>query len=228
MQVIKVSQTADRETWLQYRLGKITGAKAKGIKPLTRGADRTPQGFWILLAEKLAIITDGGESDLERGQRLENEALRITAEKYSLNLNLDPGMWVSDDNPDIAVSPDAAEDVELPTYAAEAKCLSSANHLKYVVKDLRARKSEDYKAIDYVPNEAKSAYREQVIQYFIVNEKLRTLYFTLYDERISLEKYMHHVIVINREDIEDEIQEQKQMQLETLAEIDKLIEEMEG
>jgi len=225
MQVIKLSQEHDREAWLQMRRGKITGSKAKAIRPLSRGADRIPQGFWDLLAEKLAVGADG-EKDIDRGQRLENEALELTAKKLKLNLNLDPGMWVSDDNEDLAVSPDAAENTDSPTYAAEAKCLSSANHLKFVIKDQRVQQGELYRPIDSIPDGASAAYREQVIQYFVVNENLKKLYFVLYDDRIALDKYMLHVITIDRKDIEDEIEDQKQMQLETLAEVNKLIAEL--
>lgn len=225
MKVIKLSQTYDREAWLQMRIGKITGSKSKQLKPLSRGADRTPQGFWYLLAEKLAVAPDG-EKDIDRGQRLENEALAATAVRLGIVLDLDPGMWVSDENEDIAISPDAAEDSVTPTFAAEVKCLSSANHLKHVIKDLRARGKDDYRPIDQIPDDSKSAYREQVVQYFVVNEKLQRLYFVLYDDRIALDKYMHHVIVIERSQIEDEIAEQKRTQLETLAEISNLIEEL--
>lgn len=225
MKIVKLSQTEDREAWLQLRRGKITGAKAKSVKMLTRGKDRLPQGFWQLLAEKIAVGADG-EDDMKRAHRLENEALEITASKFNLNLNLDPGMWVSDDNEDLAVSPDAAEDTEEPTYAAEAKCLSSANHLKFVIKDQKAQKEALYRSMDSIPDTTRAAYREQVIQYFVINEHLQTLYFTFYDDRIVLDKYMHHVVVINREDILNEIEAQKTMQLETLAEIEKLIKEL--
>lgn len=225
MKIVKLSQTEDREAWLQMRIGKITGSKSKQLKPLSRGTDRTPQGFWQLLAEKLAVAPDG-EKDMDRGQRLEKDALEILAAKENLDINLDPGMWVSDDSDDLAVSPDGSENTDTPTWAAEVKCLSSANHLKHVIKDSRARAKEEYSPIHHVPDDAKSAYREQVVQYFVVNEKLQRLYFVLYDDRIALDKYMHHVIVIERSQIEAEIAEQKRTQLETLAEINNLIEEL--
>src|ERR1041385_6549608 len=102
MKIIRLSQDKDREAWLQLRLGKITGTKAKKIKPLTRGVDRVPQGFWQILAEQLAVQSDG-EEDLDRGHRLENESLQIAADKLGLSMDLDPGMWISDDYEDIAV-----------------------------------------------------------------------------------------------------------------------------
>lgn len=167
-------------------------------------------------------VEPDGENVMDRGLRLENEALAKTAEKYNLTLDLDPGMWVSDADEDIAISPDAAEEGDKPTFAAESKSLSSDNHLKHVILDRRARAKEDYKAIDQVPKD----YREQVIQYFVVNEYLRTLYFTLYDDRIALDGLDHHVIVIERKDVEEEVAAQRQMQLETLKEINQLIAEL--
>lgn len=160
---------------------------------------------------------------MDRGQRLQAESLGKTASYFELSLDVDAGMWVSDDDEDIAISPDAAEaDTDKPTYAAESKSLDSANHLKYVILDRRAKAKEGYKAIDYIPKD----HREQVIQYFVVNEHLQRLYFTLYDDRIALDGLDHHVIVIERKDVETEIAEQKQMQLETLKEINQLIAEL--
>lgn len=226
MKVIKISQSQDTDAWLQLRLGKVTGSKAKAIKPLTRGADRTPQGFWQILAEKLSVQAPGAESAIDHGHRMENEALQEFAKRYDLVIDLDPGMWESDQDEDIAVSPDGAERSETPTWAAEAKCLSTANHLKYMLKDLAARKNEDYKAIDSIPNEKKCAYKDQVIQYFVVNEHLQTLYFVLYDDRVTLENYVFHCIEIKRGDIKDLIEYQTGVQLNTLREINKLIVEM--
>lgn len=182
-------------------------------------------GFWTLLAEKVAIQADG-EPDMDRGQRLENVALNRLAQEYGLDIDLDPGVWLSDDNEDIAISPDAAEKSDKPTWAAEAKCLSTANHLKYIIKDKRARETDSYKPIDQVPNDSKAAFREQVVQYFTVNADLQKLYFALYDDRIGIDNLVFHVIEINRADIQDEIEKQRTEQLSILAEIDALIKEI--
>lgn len=229
---MKLSQQNDREAWLQFRRGKISGTKAKEVKPLSRGTDRTPQGFWKLLAEKVSVEPDG-EPVMDRGLRLENEGLARTAIRYGLVLDLDPGMWVSGDDEDIAISPDAAEaDTDKPTYAAENKALSSDNHLKCIIHDMQAKKRaaldeddpeyQEYWAINQVPSD----HREQVVQYFVVNEHLQKLYFTMYDDRIALDGYDHHVIVVERKDIEQEIKNQKSLQIETLKEVNQLIAEL--
>jgi hypothetical protein len=182
-------------------------------------------GFWTLLAEKIAITPDG-EPDLDRGHRLEPEALKILAQGLGEDIDLDPGMWVSDDTDDIAISPDGAQIAYEPEWAAEAKCLNSANHLRYVIKDRQARRKEFYKPINSIPNEKSCAFREQVVQYFVVNEKLQTLYFVLFDDRIAINTLTHHIITIKRSDIADEIAKQRQQQLDVLAEIEQLIKEL--
>lgn len=221
MKIVKLSQENDREAWLDFRRTLITGTKAKAIKPLSRGKDRTPVGFWDLLAENLAIAKDG-EPERDRGLRLENEAITKTAKLFKLDLTLDPGIWVSDKNNKIAISPDSAEKGDKPTYAVEAKCLDSKNHIKAIVLDRRAKASSDYHAFDSIPTE----YREQVIQYFAVNEHLKTLYFSFYDDRIVIDKLMHHTIVINRPPIAEEIKEQTETQIEVLDQIKELIKEL--
>lgn len=225
MKIIKLSQTEDREAWLEARRGLITGSKARKVKPLSRGTDRTPAGFWEILAEKISIAKDG-EPDMDRGHRLEVEAIEIAGNKLELDFDTDCGMWVSDENASIAVSPDGSEKSDNPTFAAEAKCLSSGNHLKYLVKDLRARKSDSYRAIDSIPNEATSAYREQVIQYFVVNKDLKVLYFVLYDDRIAYEHLTHHIITIFRDEIENDIEAQIANEEETINQINDLLKEL--
>lgn len=220
--MVKVSQIADTEVWLQYRLGKITGSKAKYVKPLSRGADRTPQGFWQLLAEKLAIKQDG-ELDMDRGHRLQGSALAELAKRHELDIDTDCGMWISDEDEDMAVSPDGAEKADVPTWAAEVKCFSSANHLRYTIKDRAARKNKDYNPFDSVPNDAKNAHREQILQYFVVNEALKTLYFVLYDDRIGLDNLVFHVIEIHRKDIAELVDAQKQQQIDILRQVNELI-----
>lgn len=223
MKIIKMSQTGDREAWLDFRRGKITGTKSKGIRPLTKGKDRVAQGFWKLLAERISIAPDG-EKALDRGHRCENEALERTNQKYKLNLDLDPGVWVSDLDEHIILSPDAAEKGDKPTYAAEAKCFDSDNHIKYVVLDRRASKLENYNPFNSVPKD----YQDQVLDYFVVNEHLKTVYFTLDDDRIVIPELAHHVIIINREDVEGEVEQLKDIQLTVIKEVDELIDELMG
>lgn len=229
MQVLHLSKKIDQQAWMEMRRSKITGKSSKTIKPLSRGKAKgqvdSAVGFWQLLAGKLAIQKDG-EDPKTRGERLEPVALRLLADRLNLKVGAEPGMWLSDDHEDIAITPDGAEDSPTPMWAAEVKALDSALHLRFIVRDLQARKMEGYKAIDSVPNESTSCFREQCIQYFVVNEHLRTLYFVLYDDRIALDKYTLHIIPIEREDVADEIQAQKYIQLDAINQVNALIAEM--
>ncbi len=220
MKIVRLDQAQDNEAWLDLRRGKIMGTKAKGVRPLSRGTDKVPIGFWELVAERLAIAKDG-EPEKERGHRLENIAITKTGELFNKEFDLNPGVWVSGVNEDIAVSPDGAELSLNPTYAAEAKCLDSKNHLKILLTDRRLQRNEDYRPFDSIPKE----YRDQVVQYFVVNTMLETLYWTLYDDRMAYESLMHHVIVVDREDIEAEIQEQLEMEVQVLKDVKAIIKE---
>jgi len=219
MQIIQVSQSEDRETWLDGRRGVITATKAKGVQPPKRGTG-VPQGVFELLAENVSIAKDG-EPERDRGLRLENEGLALTAKKYKIKLNLDPGMWLSDDGK-LGVSPDACEPVKKPTYAAENKSLDSKNHLQAIIQDWIAKKKPNYNPLDSLKI-ATSDYTTQVIQYFVINPDLKVVYFTLYDDRIALENVMHYVIEIKREHLAEYIDGQETYERDALKRVDEMI-----
>lgn len=221
MKIIRMSTIEDRVAWLEFRRGKVTGTKSKGIRPLTRGADRVPQGFWKLVAERISIAP-GDEKAIDRGLRCEEAALLKTQEAYKLDFDPLPGVWVSEIDDNIILSPDAAEKGDKPTYAAEAKCFDSDNHIKYIVLDRRAILLEDYNPFNSVPKDN----QDQVLDYFVVNENLQTLYFTLHDDRIAIPELEHYVIVITRKDVEGDVELLKDVQISTLKEVDKLLGEL--
>lgn len=227
MKIIKLSQTKDREAWLELRREKITGTRAKKVKPLSRGADRVPAEFWQMVADRIAITKDG-ELERERGERLQEEALNNAAKSLALKIDTDAGMWVSDKDEDIAVSPDSAEPGDKPTYAIEAKCLDSKNHIKGILMDKRAAKLPDYNPYESLNFDPKCDFRFQAVQYFVVNEHLKTLYVTLYDDRIVLNPLVQHTIAINREHVGDQIAEQEAMELDVLKELREVIKELKN
>lgn len=225
MKIVKLSQTEDREAWLEERRGVITGTKAKSVKPLTRGTDRTPSGFWELLAENLAISKDG-ESEMDRGLRVQEEALTDLSKRLKIKLDIDPGFWVSDIDPNIAVSPDGAEPGDNPTYAAENKSLDSKNHLKMMVYDRRAKKLPDYNPFNSLKVDARLDFQDQVLQYFIVNESLQNFYFNLYDDRMAYENLIAYIIIIERKHVADLIEPRIAEEKSILAEVRALIKEL--
>lgn len=230
MKTIEVEQRS--EEWLEARQTVITGTRVKAIKPLTRAGKtgNQPMELWKLVAEYVSYGAEE-ESPMIRGTNLENENAEMTIAEYGLkNPRLDCGLWQSDDNL-LGYSPDAAEDAAEPTWAIECKSLNTAEHIYLIMADLYAKgKLPDgleplfaqrpglYRGIDSVAEE----HRHQVRQAFVVNPKLRTLYYSLYDPRVVIPKFKHYVIEIHREEIEEDIAEQKAM-VQQQAELAKAI-----
>jgi hypothetical protein len=224
MQIIKLNQQQDRSAWLDARRGVITGTKAKAVAPPARG-NKTPQGVFELLAEHLAIEKDG-ESERDRGLRLEQEAILKTQDKFKLDLTFEAGLWLSDDGK-LGVSPDACQNNNKPTYAVEAKCLDSKNHLQAILNDYEAKQQDSYNPLSSLKI-GTSDYTAQVVQYFTINPDLQTLYFTLYDDRIVLENIMHYVIQIDREQVKDLAIEQELHQREVVIQVNVMIKILKG
>lgn len=228
MRIIHLSQEDDREAWLEERRGKITGAK-NNVGYQARNKTKRYAEFYTVLAEKLSIARDG-EDVRDRGHRLEKEALAKLGPKLGLEFNDDAGMWVSDVDDDIAVSPDGAEPLTdahpLPTYAAEVKALESSLHIRFILEHRQRKILPGYNPIQDVPNEERHQYRDQVLQYFVVNEALERLYFVLYDDRIVFEHLTMLVIEINRADVADLIRERMAVEYEALQQINKLVKQL--
>lgn len=181
------------EAWLDARRGKITGTR---LGNLFSKRDQKPlKGYYELIAERVALPpTD--ENAMDRGHRLETDALDRFVSETGKKINKDLIMWHRDDDENIAVSPDG---VIGKTEAIECKCLDSANHLKALLEK-------------EIPKE----YDMQVLQYFIVNDSLRTLYFVFYDPRMPKDFFFFEK---KREDVKDQIVEYLALERKVLAEI---------
>ena len=230
MKTIEVEQRS--EEWLEARQTVITGTRVKAIKPLARkGKTGTqPAELWKLIAEYVSYGAEE-ESPMVRGTQLENENAEKTVAKFGLkNPRYDCGMWETDDEL-LGYSPDAAEDKETPTWAIECKSLATAEHLYLIMADKFAKgelpdileplfpaRPGCYRGIDSVAEE----HQHQVRQAFVVNPKLETLYYSLYDPRVVVEPMKHHVIIVKREELEEDIAEQKRMVYEQ-AELAKAV-----
>jgi hypothetical protein len=164
-------------------------------------------------------------------------------------VEFDTGMWVSSTDDRIAVSPDAhAKPQNIdglehnPTFAFEAKSLGTKYHLQTVVpfrvyqmlnysetpnsqrNELQSLSLklfpeilETRREFDFIPEQ----YQSQVLQYFVVNPDLQTVYFTMFDDRVygSLQ---HEVFAVERQSVASEIEAQETKELQTLALIDEL------
>lgn len=205
---------------------------------------KVPAEFWSFLAEMWADPADG-EPPMARGHRLENENIRQACEKLGIDtdtVEFDAGMWVRDDDERIAISPDAHEKAEQPTFAFEAKSLGTKNHLMAVVpyslwRDLHSGDMvvntdavhdmllalfldvlrDDLTTFDFVP----AAYQAQILQYFAVDDNLQTVYFTMLDDRVYC-PLSHVVMTVRREDVQDKVEKQLESERRTLAYVDML------
>ena len=201
--MIHLDLKQNTEEWFEWRKGKITGSRLNDII-VKRGTGRK-LGFYEVLAERVAVKTDSDNDDaMNRGHALEEEALHEFEEITGKKVKTDCGVWVSDDNEYMALSPDGEIG---KTEACEVKCLSSARHLQA-----------------YFEQEIPSEYEAQVAQYFIVNEKLKVLYFIFYDPRIPVKSL--HYITVDRKDYEHTIEAYRAYQEEALKDIEQKIIEL--
>jgi hypothetical protein len=201
----------NRDEWLSARRGKITGTRLKDII-VKRGTEKKI-GFFEVLAERLSTDPYGeaiAETPMERGTRLEPEAIGKWEEDKNVEVDKSLVMWVRDENESIAISPDGFIG---DTVAVESKCLSSARHIEAYVKKFIWGRS-DWEA---VPDD----YKEQDIQYFIVNDKLETLYMVFYDPRVTAKEYF--CLTIKRADVQEEIEKYLEQEIKTILELDEIV-----
>lgn len=249
MKIIRLSQTDDREAWLEERRSRIMGTKVNKITPLARKKDgtTTPVGFWDLLAEFISIAPDSSKKSMDRGHEVERNAILGAIELLGIDVDtvdLDPGMWIADFNPNVGSSPDAAEKGDRPTFAFEAKCFDSGKHLRTIIYDAVCKRIDDREFMAKLPpvlievlpdipsvynplNSVPKDNRDQVVQYFVTNEDQQVVYVALHDDRIALPQYENYVITVRREDVEGEIANQKDIELRQLDKIKELLKALE-
>jgi predicted phage-related endonuclease len=190
---MKIQKFSTEEQWLEARRGRVTGTRLKDL--IVKRGTAKKMGFYELIAERIALPPDG-ENVMDRGKRLEDEAIERFAKETKKKVNNDLVLWYRDDDENIAVSPDGSIG---KTEAVEVKCLSSARHIEaWLTKK--------------IPDE----YEYQVLQYFIVNDKLKTLYFVFYDPRMPKDFFYHEV---HRKDVQDDVDEYLLLERNVLAEI---------
>lgn len=188
----------DKEKWLSARAGKITGSKLKDLV-VKRGTGEK-KGFYQLIADRIAIAPDG-ENPMERGTRLEEEAVARFAKETGKKVNTDLVIFSRVDNPNIAFSPDAyIDEIEV----VEAKCLSSASHIEA-----------------YITQKVPSDYEDQIIQPFVVNDDLKTLYLVFYDPRIPTKDFFY--LTINRKDVAEKVAEYLEYEKQKLALVEEWV-----
>jgi hypothetical protein len=222
MRILELEQNS--EVWFDFRRGKIGGSKVAGIKPLKTGKRKgiieSAAGLWKIIAERVSVARDG-ESDRDRGHRLEELARDKVNHKYKLDL-IKGRVWQSDIDPNIYLSPDSEEGTDAPVYAQETKAFDTHKHLEIIYQDIQVKKLNDYSPILSIPSDNV----DQAVDYFVVNENLETLYWTLINDMVAYEEMECYVIVITRKDVEGLIEEQKALQVRALQRVDEIVNEL--
>lgn len=192
----------NKEDWMEARKGKFTGSRLKDI--IVKRGTGEKIGFYETIAERIAQSADE-ENPMERGIRLEDEAVALFIENTGKEVDTSLVIWEREDNSSIAISPDGFIGEK---EAVEIKCLSSARHIEAIITK-------------QIPDE----YSYQVIQYFIVNDKLETLYFVMYDPRMP-ENLQLHITKITRESQQEQIDFCLAYQKEKIAKIEEIINQL--
>ena len=73
-----IKRFENKEDWLEARRGKFTGSRLKDI--IVKRGTGEKIGFYETIAERIAETADG-ENPLERGIRLEDEAIELFKQK---------------------------------------------------------------------------------------------------------------------------------------------------
>ena len=198
-----VTKYDNRDEWMEARKTRITGSTVKDL--IIKRGNTKKMGFYELIAERLVVTEDGAENPMDRGNRLESVAVELFSDETGKKVNTDLVIWAREDNERIAISPDGyTEDLK---EAVEVKCLAPANHIKA-----------------YLTQAPPSEYEDQVIQYFVVNDDLETLYFVMYDPRFTVIPYFY--LTIKREDLQKKIDKYLADEREAMKEVDAIVEEL--
>lgn len=145
-------------------------------------------------------------SAMLRGQILEEEARELISEK--LGKKIIPGrVWQSEENEYMICSPDG--EFEDETEAVEIKCLDSWKVVKA-----------------YYEKHPPSEYKPQILQYFVVNDKLKKLYFCIYSDVFTNPDLGLQIFELNREDYKEEIEIVKRVENATLELVEKEVQKL--
>lgn len=191
----------NRQDWEAARIGKITGSKLKDL--IVKRGTGQKIGFYQLIADRLAVPADG-ENPMDRGLRLEDEAMQLLSDTLDKPVDTSLVMWEREDNDKIAISPDGMIG---ETEAVEVKCLNSAKHIEALIT-----------------GKIPSDYDDQALQYFVVNEKLERLYFVFYDPRLLTKQFFFHVV--ERAEIDEKAKAYLELERSLLEQVDQIVAEL--
>ena len=189
--------------WYQLRKGKITGT---GLSKIMGTPSAKKEYFYEIIAERLMVGNPDAEeyeNPMDRGLRLEDDG--ITEFEFATGKRVEKmGICESSENSQIINSPDGliGEDE-----AIEIKCMGGKNHIKF-----------------WFENEVPKDYVSQVIQYFVVNKNLKTLWFVGYNPDIPTHPL--HILEVKRSEKEEEIKKALKAQEEFIEEVNQKLKEI--
>jgi len=193
---MKTIKFETEESWAEARKGKITGTKVKDL--ISKRGTKPKAGFYDIIAERVAIPIKN-ENMMDRGKRLEDEAIEMFSKKTGKKVNTDLVIWQRSDDDNIAISPDGFIG---KTEAVEVKCLGNGRHIEA-----------------WLTQEIPSEFEYQKLQYFVVNDDLKKLYFIFYDPQMPKDLFW---VEVNRKDIAEQIKETLEMEKEALKKISEI------
>lgn len=202
---MKILKFETQDEWLDGRRGKITGTKAG---KLFSKRDKKPlKGYYELIAERVAIPASG-ENVMDRGHRLEIDGVVRFEKETGKSTNKDLVIMCRDENDSIAYSPDAFIEGKkgIITEDVEVKCLNSASHIEA-----------------WLTKKVPSEYEDQIIQGFVVNDKLETRYMVFYDPRMPIDFFY---LTITRKEVEEQVGNFLEMERKVLLEISEIEKEL--
>lgn len=187
--------------WEQLRKTHLTGTVLKGILGTPKARQ---EAIYEMIANRLTVGVDSDdeyENPMQRGHRLEPDG--IAEFELMTNKSVEKvGFCESDEIEAVAQSPDGYIKDTNDTEAIEVKSMGGKNHVKL-----------------WLTNEVPDEYKWQVIQYFVVNDKLEKLYFVGYNPQIPVHPL--HIIEVERD--EAVIQQAKEAQKIFLQEVDTIL-----
>ena len=199
MKKVNVEQRSPE--WEQLRKTHLTGTILKGIMGTPKARQ---EAIYEMIANRLTVGVDSDEeyeNPMDRGTRLEPDA--ISTFEFETGKSVEKvGFCESDEIEAVAQSPDGYIKDTGDTEAIEVKSMGGKNHVKL-----------------WLTNEVPDEYKWQVVQYFVVNDKLEKLYFVGYNPQIPVHPL--HIIEVERDEVV--IQQAKEAQKVFLQEVDNIL-----
>lgn len=187
--------------WHQLRKTRITGTVLKNLMGTPKARQ---EAIYEAIANRLTVgVQDEYENAMDRGTRLESDAISLFEFETGKSVE-QVGMCEDDNNSAIAQSPDGYVKDTDDSEAVEVKCMGGKNHVKLWLTDK-------------VPDE----YKWQVVQYFVVNDKLKKLYFVGHNPDIPVHPL--HIIELERKDILVDIKQAKEAQKIFIQEVEAIL-----